>query len=309
VNNSVLWNSNDVTWLLSEYKSTLQTKGKSPATIYAYLCDLRVFARWAETESIPLLSVKTSAIQTYLNKQLETGKKVSSVERYRAALESFYGFVAKLGLMAENPVEGTKFPVVARPKESIKFLDPELIEKILTLPDQTTATGYRDHLILKLLYETGIRSSELISLKLTDIDLDKKTVRVHFRGKNRVLPLSQTLASKLKLYLSPHGERDELFQSQPSPFLFVNQFGRQITRQVLCRWLKDYGDLLDVKLTPSALRHAYARLMRKNGVSIELLTEVLGNKDVDQTDKYYGHIKKAPRPLLEGAQIGHLTKS
>lgn len=278
-------------------------KNASQNTISAYRNDLAQFARFAADKGLPTgqkgcEQASAGLIVDYVADLRARSYKDATVARKVAAVKSFFSFLAAEGLVSQDPTENLKSPQVG--KSLPRALSSEEVDQLLEQPlkDRQTPEKERDHAMIELLYATGLRVSELVSLDVDDLNLngDPPTVRCSGKGdRERVLPLPAWSAQGLRRYLvnvrprlarKPARGREEA-SARRSP-LFVNRRGERLTRQGFWLILKQYARLanLDRAITPHTLRHTFATHMLSGGMPLRNVQDALGHASISTTQVY-----------------------
>ncbi len=252
-------------------------KGYSPHTLACYWRDLRDLFQFLERENFPF---GEEGIRNYIVFLRKKGYRISTISRRLSALRSFVRFLAMEEGFSEDPTEN----LFSFHRESrLPFaLSVEEMERMLALPDTSRPQGIRERAILEFLYATGLRVSELVSLKLEDVDLDMGYVRCKGKGrKERVVPLGEIAERWLKEYLSRVRPRTD------SPYLFVSGRGKPYTRQGIWKIIRKYARLLGLrKVSPHTLRHSFATHLLQGGADLRVVQELLGHADISTTQIY-----------------------
>lgn len=261
-------------------------KGASRNTIEAYSNDVRKFANYLEEEQINRWTeVDHTTVRGYLammqNEQLTNTTRARNV----AALKSFFRF-----LYMEKYTEYNLGEILDTPrKEKIlpKYLTIEEMERLLEAPDITTPHGCRDKAMLELLYASGLRVSELITLKLSDISFEMAYVRCFGKGaKERIIPLGRYALTALEQYINIC--RPKVNNNWQTDTLFLNKDGKGLSRQGFWKLIKKYGKEADIQtdITPHVLRHSFATHLLSNGADLRAIQEMLGHADIATTQIY-----------------------
>ena len=267
-------------------------KGFSQNTVSAYHNDLYQLADFAQDEaankSLPP-NWENFGRQGVLSYQLnlkERGYADTTRARKMAATNSFFNFMKDEGLIKDKPTEGVGSTRVGRSLP--KPITINQVRKLLEQPDQlNTPEAKRDKAILELLYASGMRVSELVSLNLIDIDIEGGYVRCFGKGhKERMIPIYRQAAVCVRNYLKD--TRPRLVHSEAEKALFVNHRGDRLTRQGLWQILKGYAKAakLDVEVTPHTLRHSFATHMLNGGADLRSVQELLGHANISTTQIY-----------------------
>lgn len=268
---------------ITSYLSNLNDQGKSKNTIDAYRRDLKKFSDFMEEESLPLDKFEELQIVSYTEYLMETGISKSSIIRNLVTLRNLYKFLRRQGFVLEAPILYYELPHLDRDLPEVLTLDE--IKSLLDAPDLATNKGKRDKAILELLYATGLKVSELISLKVEDVYLDRFYLICRgAKGKERVIPIGSAAVEALRRYLEV---RDRM-ALESSDILFTSNHGESITRQGVWKLLKNYiedvGIEKDVNL--NTLRHSFAVHLLDNGAEVKAVQEMLGHTDINATMKY-----------------------
>ena len=287
--------------LLSQYEEYLTVeKHASQNTLSSYLRDLHQFAAYLdEFRPMPLPQVTQEVINGYVIWMGGKGKSAATVTRALASIKSFYAFLAERGEIKTNPAKGVaalkverRFPEILTGKEVELFLDQ---------PRCVDAKGYRDHAMLELLYATGIRVSELISLDESDCSLSAGFIRCESKGKERIIPLYPAAVKALSDYIKD--VRPQLLADPEETALFVNMNGERMSRQGFWKIVKHYQEMaqIDKDITPHTLRHSFAVHLLENGADLRAIQEMLGHADISSTQIYTHVVKKQLRDIYQKA--------
>ena len=269
-------------------------KGKADNTILAYRKDLTGYQEFLQKKGISRIEdAGSSDAALYLMEMKNEGKSKATVNRRLASIRAYYKFLVKKGVIKENPAEDIRTPKIA--VKEIQYLSVEEVEKLLSLPDDSTK-GLRDRAMLEVLYATGIRVSEIVELRLSDVDLSLGFVKcAGGHGRPRIVPMGIPARNALREYLrkSRPFYMKEQDASDPDGMLFVNFSGEAFTRQGFWRILKQYGEEsgLGDRLNPQTLRNSFAMHMVANGIDVLSLQEMMGHEDITATKVYFGNTK------------------
>ena len=272
-------------------------KGFSHNTSNAYHNDLTQFRDFFQERkqfppngSTPWHSVDLDLLNDYINDlRVNRGYRDATTARKVAAIKSFFGFLTDNKFVADDPTQGLGSPRVGRSLP--KYLSQDEVAKLLDLACQPgTKEGQRDATILELLYATGLRVGELVSLDVSNLDLNESYIRCWGKGsKERIVYLYPRALSELKHYLK-HSRKALLgtVKDKDQPALFVNHRGQRLTRQWVWNILKSYGERanIDQKITPHTLRHSFATHLLQNGASLRHAQELLGHSSISTTQVY-----------------------
>jgi integrase/recombinase XerD len=274
-------------------------KGYAENTIAAYQNDLGQFLRHVQKVDDRIekwAQIKKSLIIDYIERLKSSGEYTSStVARKVAAIKSFFHFLVAEGDLKEDPTLTLDSPKVK--KRLPKAITPTEIDQLLQAPvGQTGPKAERDMALLEVLYASGMRVTELVSLNVTDIDFDSREAKVKVKGKKanskeREIPLSGSAPEVLKTYLK-HG-REQLIHDPNEPALFLNNRGQRLTRQGLWLIIKHYVEAVGIstEVTPHTLRHSFAAHKLSQGKSLQDIQKLLGHANISTT-QVYAHLSQ-----------------
>ena len=278
-------------------------KGFSANTIAAYRNDLHQLASFIEEAAAkrgtipPWVAFDRQAMMSYLLELKGRGYAAATVARKVAAVKSFFGFMVAEGMMKENPTEGVASSKVG--KSLPKPISISQVHKLLEQPTKSgTSEAKRDTAMLEMLYATGMRVSELISLDLADLDTDGGYVRCFGKGhKERLIPVHDRAVKAVKDYLDE--VRPRLVRGGEEKAVFLNRRGERLTRQGVWQILKGYAKSAELgsDITPHTLRHSFATHMLGGGADLRSVQELLGHANISTTQVYTHltteHIRRA----------------
>lgn len=270
--------------LIEEFKSYLTTEKKSSAnTVSSYVRDLTQFNRYLQVEGVDLADADTEVIEGYDSWLTGKGKSAATVTRSLASLKCFYGWMVSTGRRETNPALGAKSIKVERKLPQI--LTNQEVELLLAQPQCVDQKGYRDHAMLELLYATGIRVSELISLDVEHVNLAAGFIRCFSKNKERIIPLYPGAVKAISDYV--RNVRPQL-AVEGEHALFVNMNGERMSRQGFWKIIKGYQEKAGIKtdITPHTLRHSFAAHLLANGADLRSIQEMLGHSDISSTQIY-----------------------
>ena len=229
-------------------------------------------------------NVTTTNLNSYMLYMEEQKYASSSISRSVASIRSFFHYLDKRNLIPDNPADELKPPKVEKKLPDI--LSVYEVDLLLDQPNRETSKGLRDRAMLELLYATGIRVSELISLRLNDVNLKMNYISCAERAKERAVPFGSAAREALTEYLEK--ARNTFPMAQESDILFTNVSGRQMSRQGFWKLLKGYAALAGIErdITPHTLRHSFAAHMIENGADLKSVQEMLGHSDISSTQIY-----------------------
>ena len=263
-------------------------KGLSANTISAYKRDLIKFEEFARKRKLTLESVGRDDLVDFLAGLYRQKLESRTVARQLVTLRNFFRFAQTQGLIPEDPSINLESPKIRRHLPG--YLRLEEVEKLLEQPDSSTATGLRDRAMLEVLYSTGLRVSELISLGVSDLDAKIGCVRCIGKGdKERIVPVGKKALGMVDKYLREG--RPQLLRNartNSGPALFVNRRGVALSRVGVWKILSAYGRRagLRVALTPHMLRHSFATHLLERGADLRSVQLMLGHADISTTQIY-----------------------
>jgi integrase/recombinase XerD len=266
-------------------------RGLAALTLESYAHDLQDFREYLfALNRTSWEEVTLEDLQGYLASLEARGLSARSRARRLSALRQFFRFLLREEKLAANPVELLDSPRL--PLKLPKVLGEQEVAALLAATDPATPLGQRDGALLEVLYATGLRVSELVGLTLKQVDLRRGVVRVKGKGdKERVVPLVPPAVEKLKLYISQG--RPQLIQDRESQYLFLNRWGKPLTRQGFWKILKHYALKAGVRdLSPHTLRHSFATHLLSRGANLRVLQLLLGHSDL-ATTQIYTHLDAA----------------
>ncbi|OXR49072.1 site-specific tyrosine recombinase XerD [Pusillimonas sp. T2] len=265
--------------------------GLANNTLAAYRRDLSAFTQWlGDTQGKTLIHTQTSDIQAWFASQHATSK-ATTANRRLATLRRFFLWAKRQNHVQHDPCLTLKS--ARQPTRFPKTLSEANVDALLTAPDTNLALGMRDRAMLETLYATGLRVTELVSLKLLDVNLDEGVVRVVMGkgGKDRLVPLGAEAVHWMQSYLG--GGRHALLGAKRSDALFITTRGSAMTRQSFWLIVKKYALRagITVPLSPHVLRHAFATHLLNHGADLRVVQLLLGHADISTT-QIYTHVAR-----------------
>ncbi|MCG8501768.1 MAG: site-specific tyrosine recombinase XerD [Firmicutes bacterium] len=260
-------------------------KGLSDNTLQSYSRDIQQYMAYLKDNNISnIAGVNKTTVIAYLLYLQKKGRATSTISRNLASIRSFYQYLHKMNMIEQDPTQNLESPKVE--KKLPQILSTQEVELLLEQPKCVDLKGYRDKAMLELLYATGIRVSELISLDLEDLNIAMGFIKCHKGNKERVIPLGSMAISSLKEYTSK--ARNMMIQSPNEMALFVNCNGRRLTRQGFWKIIKLYKNQAKInkEITPHTLRHSFAAHLLENGADLKSIQEMLGHSDISSTQIY-----------------------
>lgn len=264
-----------------------EVKQVSANTYQAYATDLKLFLSYLCKEGVEdLTKVNETRVQAYLLYQRKKKKSTATIARSLASMKSFFLFLIKKRVIDEDPTERIHPPKVE--KTSPKCISYQQMKALLEAPEVRTLHGRRDRAILELLYATGIRASELIDIQRSDLNLTFGSITIRGEGRERVLPLGETVKEKLTEYLN------DLEQSGvEQEYLFVSRLKTPFTRQGIYKMVKQYAILAGISddISLQVIRNSFATHMIENGADLNSMQEILGISEPLMAQKYMPQTK------------------
>jgi len=265
-------------------------KGLSLNTIDSYRSDLIRFFEYIKKNNLEWESMRRQDIEIYLNETQTEGISTSTLSRYISSLRSFYKFALLEDIISHSPVEEIELP--KKIKRLPQFLNSDEVERLLNAPDRATPVGLRDAAMLELLYATGERVSEIIRLKMEDINLDEGYLLCTGKGeKQRLIPFGDNAADLLERYITD--ARPFFIKKSSSPYLFLTIRSGPLSRKTFWKIMKDYRLKTGIKkqFSPHTLRHSFATHLLENGADLRSVQLLLGHSDISTT-QIYTHINQ-----------------
>lgn len=270
-------------------------KNTSGNTEMSYRRDLEKVSHFMESRGIhETKDVKAQDLADYV-KFLEDSKfAVATVSRNIASLKAFYHYLVQEGLVEEDISDKLKAPKIE--KKAPEIMTPDEVVRLLEQPSGDSPKEIRDKAMLELLYATGIRVTELITLRLSDVNMQMSFILCRDRNKERIIPFGAAAKNALARYLD--GTREEMLENKKSEVLFANCSGQPMSRQGFWKLIKHYAKKADIQadITPHTLRHSFAAHLVENGADLRSVQEMLGHSDISTTQIYanlnHNHIRE-----------------
>ena len=260
-------------------------KGLSKNTVSSYKNDISSFSLWCDKEQLNLLKITDLNLNNYISNLFSIGLKSSSINRKISSIKHFYLFLLKKKVIKNSPADE-----ITTPKQE-KYLPTSMsedeVECLLGSPKSSIKIERRDKAMIEILYATGMRISELVNLKLTDIDFNRSVLKVFGKGsKERLVPYGEKAAEALRIYLEDRKKLD-------SKDVFLSNRGTRITRGAFWQRIKIYikRENLKSSISPHTLRHAFATHLLNRGADLRSVQILLGHSDLSTT-QIYTHIAK-----------------
>lgn len=265
--------------------------GLARTSLASYRSDLLRVAAWlAKHDAGPLVGIGEPALIRFIA-EVSSSLKASSQARYISTLRRFFRHLLARNRIASDPTLKVALP--AKPTRLPKIISEKQVEALLATPSRETPLGQRDLAMLETLYATGLRVSELVGLKLHEVNFDMGVVRVFGKGsKERLVPLGEAAIDEVRNYLNT--ARSDLLNGRQSDDLFVTARGAAMTRQAFWQLIKRYAVTADIdakRLSPHVLRHAFATHLLNHGADLRVVQLLLGHSDISTT-QIYTHVAR-----------------
>ena len=287
--------------LIDEFCDALWLEdGLSRNTLDAYRRDLAQFIQWlAEQRGKDLMAADHGDLQSYLAHQFQKKTRATSAARLLSSLKRIYRWLLRQNRIKVDPTLNIEAPKL--PRTLPKSLTEADVESLLAAPDIATPRGERDRAMVEVLYASGLRVSELVTLKLSQVSQDMGVVRVLGKGsKERLVPLGEEALARVKRYVAV--ARPALLSGQASDDLFVTAHGGAMTRQSFWQIIKRYALQAGLKasISPHVLRHAFATHLLNHGADLRVVQLLLGHSDISTT-QIYTHVARERLKQLHAA--------
>lgn len=270
--------------IVNNYKEALLKSHKSENTVYAYVTDVNLYVKYLNSKEINIVETDNVSVLGYIQHLLSQGKSERSINRIVISLRSFYNYLKDQEVVREIPKIYYKNTTTTRKLPEI--LTIEEVDRIIRIVDKDSNKGIRDNALLELMYATGMKVSEIINIKVYDINLELSFVKCldnkHFE---RLIPIGRSAIEALKEYFSI---RDRIACAGVEN-LFVNLNGNQLTRQGVWRIVKEYSHRAGIKkdVNLNTFRHSFAVHLLQNGANVRAVQKLLGNQVLTYMDTYY----------------------
>ncbi len=265
-------------------------RGLSANTLAAYRADLTALGRWLEAHESALLKATRLEILGFIAARVEGGARPRSTARQLSSFRRFYRFMMREGLIATDPTAQIAMPKIGRSLP--KSLTEAEVDALLEAPTVGDPLGHRDRTMLEVLYATGLRVSELVSLEIGQVNLNQGVMRVVGKGnRERLIPLGEEAVGWLQQFM--RGPRVEILLERQTDYLFPTRRGDRMTRQAFWHIIKRYSKKAGVEkeLSPHTLRHAFATHLLNHGADLRVVQMLLGHSDLSTT-QIYTHVAR-----------------
>jgi len=273
-------------------------RGLSENTLGAYRADLVALSQRLDSKSVGLVDAGRADIMEYIAWRVEGGAKPRSTARQLSSFRRFYRYLLREGVISEDPTVNIAMPKIGRSLP--QSLTEQDVESLLAAPKVAEPLGHRDRTMLEVLYATGVRVSELINLKLSQINLNQGVLRIVGKGdRERLIPLGDEAQDWIREFID--GPRGEILLERQTEYLFPTRRGDRMTRQAFWHIIKRYAKKAGIskKLSPHTVRHAFATHLLNNGADLRVVQLLLGHSDVSTT-QIYTHVARERMKELHG---------
>jgi integrase/recombinase XerD len=265
-------------------------RGLSPNTLAAYRADLTALSRWLRQRGTALVHTTRSDLLAFIAWRVETGARPRSTARQLSSFRRFFRYLVREGLVREDPTAQIAMPKIGRSLP--KSLTEAQVNALLEAPLTTDPLGSRDRTMLEVLYATGLRVSELVSLKHGQLNLNQGVLRIVGKGnRERLIPLGEEALRWLGDFI--RGARGEILLDRQTEHLFPTRRGDRMTRQAFWHIIKRYAKKagIEKELSPHTLRHAFATHLLNHGADLRVVQMLLGHSDLSTT-QIYTHVAR-----------------
>lgn len=259
-------------------------KKLSKNTLESYQRDILQYQEYLEEKKINYKEVNNENVLGYLDYLKGLDKKASTISRHLASIRLFYQYLLKNKIVKEDPTKGIQSPKIEKKAPSV--LSSQEVSLLLEQPNGEGLKSIRDKAMLEVAYATGMRVTEIISLNVSDIDIESSLVTCKNENKQRIIPLGKLSLSALKEYMTI--ARPNMIKDDNETALFVNINGKRLTRQGFWKIIKFYKEQAHITkdITPHVLRHSFATHLLQNGADLKSIQTMLGHSDISSTQVY-----------------------
>jgi integrase/recombinase XerD len=275
-------------------------RGLSPNTLAAYRADLTALDRWLARRNVPIMRATRADLLDFITWRVAAGARPASTARQLSSFRRFFRYFIREGAVREDPTAKILIPKIKRSLP--RSLTEEQVEALLSAPVVSDPLGNRDRTMLEVLYATGLRVSELVSLRQGHVDLNQGVIRMPGKsGRERIIPLSEAAIRALKGF---SGVREEILLERQTDYLFPTRRGDRMTRQAFWHIIKRYARKAGIatELSPQTLRHAFATHLLNHGADLRVVQMLLGHSDLSTT-QIYTHVARERHHAQIGAVI------
>jgi integrase/recombinase XerD len=265
-------------------------RGLSPNTLAAYRADLTALTRWLESRRVAVARTTRTDLLGFIAARVDAGARPRSTARQLSSFRRFFRFMVREGAVGEDPTAQIAMPKIGRSLP--KSLTENEVESLLAAPTVSDPLGHRDRTMLEVLYATGLRVSELVNLKHSQVNANQGVIRILGKGnRERLIPLGEEAVRWLAEFVQ--GPRTEILLERQTDYLFPTRRGDRMTRQAFWHIIKRYAKKagIDKELSPHTLRHAFATHLLNRGADLRVVQMLLGHSDLSTT-QIYTHVAR-----------------
>ena len=273
-------------------------RGLSQNTLGAYRADLMTLGRGLAEENKSIDMAEKADLLAFIAKRVESGAKPRSTARQLSSFRRFFRYIMREGLRDTDPTADIEMPRIGRSLP--KTLTEDEVDALLSAPNTEEPLGHRDRAMLELLYATGLRVSELINLKQSQINFNQGVLRIVGKGdRERLIPLTEDSQRWIRDFID--GPRMEILLERQTDYLFPTRRGNRMTRQAFWHIIKRYAEKSGIrkKMSPHSLRHAFATHLLNRGADLRVVQLLLGHSDLSTT-QIYTHVARERLKDLHG---------
>jgi integrase/recombinase XerD len=273
-------------------------RGLSQNTLGAYRADLMTLGRGLSAEDKSIDMADKADLLAFIAKRVESGAKPRSTARQLSSFRRFFRYIMREGMRETDPTADIEMPRIGRSLP--KTLTEDEVDSLLNAPNTDEPLGHRDRAMLELLYATGLRVSELINLKQSQINFNQGVLRIVGKGdRERLIPLGDESQRWIRDFID--GPRMEILLERQTDYLFPTRRGDRMTRQAFWHIIKRYADKAGIakKMSPHSLRHAFATHLLNHGADLRVVQLLLGHSDLSTT-QIYTHVARERLKDLHG---------
>jgi integrase/recombinase XerD len=265
-------------------------RGLSSNTLAAYRADLTSLVRWLAERGVAVIRTTRADLQDFLAWRVRAGARPRSTARQLSSFRRFFRYLVRQGEIRDDPTAQIAMPKIGRSLP--KSLSEEEVESLLDAPVVSDPLGNRDRTMLEVLYATGLRVSELVNLRHTQVNVSQGVIRILGKGnRERLIPLGEEAMRWLREFAQ--GSRGEILLERQTDYLFPTRRGDRMTRQAFWHIIKRYARKAGIgrELSPHTLRHAFATHMLSRGAELRVVQMLLGHSDLSTT-QIYTHVAR-----------------
>jgi integrase/recombinase XerD len=265
-------------------------RGLSANTLAAYRADLTALSRWLDDRRVLVERTSRADLMEFLASRVDAGAQPRSTARQLSSFRRFFRFLAREGAVTDDPTAQIAMPKIRRTLP--KSLTEDEVESLLAAPEVTDPLGHRDRTMLEVLYATGLRVTELVSVRFSHVNTNQGVIRIVGKGnRERLIPLGDEAVRWLAEFVD--GPRGEILLERQTDYLFPTRRGDRMTRQAFWHIIKRYATKAGIQkeLSPHTLRHAFATHLLNRGADLRVVQMLLGHSDLSTT-QIYTHVAR-----------------